>query len=579
MTETQGRSRLYIFTILFFLITVAFFVRLYNLGTYYYTQDDAFHVALSQGPSFGGVIENVFQYDTHPPLSYLFTHFFLLFSQNDLWIRFSVLFPGMVFIICAYFLLSFFVNQTTVLLTLLVPVFGYGTVVMSESIRPYSLLLCFLTIALIILYRGYERKNFLWMYGYGFFMLLSLSTHYGASIFIAAVGTAWFFKMLLDKKSAKEIYVWASIHVSLFLFSLYLYFAFVEKQWFGGAWSTVTIQDWLETGFPQHAGWYYWPVNVIDFFSYISVYGNYFLGLALSAVCIAGIFSFLRERKYEIPLAAFIIIVLNIVLTYRDLYPFFSYRHSLFVLPFVLIFIAKGYEYLSKPVLLGFAKLGLWTSDRITKYVCACVAASFFLVPVTSTLFASDMYRHIAIDEFNITREQYTVMGDLLVSSTTPDDLIVIDTQYNNFFQAKNLNGPTSFFSNELDTISFGGRTLYYVKSPKLLIISLNDLSRLMRLIVQKRTIPPKVFFASLGLNQWTGSYGSLIQYIAMRYSGYLPDRPILENKDTRSVDTLVQLMHDKGAIQDFYFDGNYYGGSAFFSLNREFIEKYMMKD
>jgi uncharacterized membrane protein len=188
------------------ILTLGFILRLINLNQSFWL-DEA-----TQGQLSSLTVSQIWfgrSGDFHPPLYYLFTHFWLQFSRSEIWLRL----PSVIFGLLTVWLVYLFAKRLfpkhsfapfiSAFLLAIAPFHIYY----SQEFRSYSLL-CFL--ATLSMFLFYQKKYF----SLGLVNALLLYTHYAGSFLILTQIIIW---TVYDRKAWKSFLLSQIILFTLFL--------------------------------------------------------------------------------------------------------------------------------------------------------------------------------------------------------------------------------------------------------------------------------------------------------------------------------------------------------------------------
>ena len=232
------------------ILVIGMFIRIWGLWNYAFSPDDAISASVSIGESLHDVWTTL-RYHTYGPLMYGILYGLIKISPDELVLRCISLLPGAALIL-VFFLLGRRVSGTAAGVAMAyLAAFSSGAIQISQVLRPYSMLVLFLSLALwcFISYAITCRQRYL--YGYSLFMLLSIASHYSAVLCFAAIGIVWFSRLLIQRESVKEYYKIALAHLPPLVILILLYVYHISLLNAGGG--VYSQRPYLDAAFSSHA--------------------------------------------------------------------------------------------------------------------------------------------------------------------------------------------------------------------------------------------------------------------------------------------------------------------------------------
>ncbi|MCX5898584.1 MAG: glycosyltransferase family 39 protein, partial [Proteobacteria bacterium] len=171
------------------------FIRIWGLWNYAFSPDEVMLSCVAAADSFSALWEGI-KVQTNAPLMYVLLHLLIMLSKNEMLLRCISLIPGagLIFI---FYLLGKKVSGTVSGITMaFLCAFGYGAVQISQVVRPYSMLLLFLSGALYFFVSCLEKPEKKYLLRYSFCMILARATHYPAVMTCAAIGSTWLLRLV-----------------------------------------------------------------------------------------------------------------------------------------------------------------------------------------------------------------------------------------------------------------------------------------------------------------------------------------------------------------------------------------------
>src|SRR3989344_8830738 len=131
-----------------FIIILAFFLRIINLNQSLWLDEGA-HVIMSQKSLYFIIFERMG--DFHPPLSYIFYHFWLMLGQSEIWLRLLSVIFGLATVFIVYKLTKKLFDEKTALLSAFFLAIAPFHIYYSQEIRMYAMATFFAAISMYYL--------------------------------------------------------------------------------------------------------------------------------------------------------------------------------------------------------------------------------------------------------------------------------------------------------------------------------------------------------------------------------------------------------------------------------------------
>ena len=412
--------------------TAGIFVRIWGLWNYAFSPDEVMLSCVAAADSFSALWEGI-KVQTNSPLMYGILHLLIMFSKNELLLRCISLIPGAGLIFIFYFLGKKISGTVSGVTMACLCAFGYGAVQISQVVRPYSMLLFFLSGALYFFAACLEKPAKKYLYGYSFCMLLATATHYSAVIYFAAIGCVWLIRSIIKKKMSAEYRGVIMAHFPpLALFCLLYFFHISHHLGGGGAYGAIK-ETYLAPLFPQTFSGFI--KNTADLFGYLYFPPAAILFMILSILGIIALW-----RTFRRPLAAAIVLTftVTIVFTILKLFPFGGSRHSIYLFPMVCLLVGASIQYGFDLVRQQAERfLPQLMSERHRAYTgCALVLIVMLSVGiVTLTLKRYDsLRRYSGLGEFPVTRADYDRIMGYLIYNREPRSVVLTNVQTYHYF-------------------------------------------------------------------------------------------------------------------------------------------------
>jgi len=335
---------------------IGLLIRIWDLWNYAFSPDEAMLALVPVGDNLNQVWE-AFKMQTNAPLMYGVIYCLMKISYSDLVIRCMSLIPGALLIIM-FFLLGRTVSGTVSGIAMAyMAAFSSGAILMSEVVRPYSLLLFFLTGALWFFLSYFETREKKYLYGYSLFTVLSICSHYPALIYLAAIVIVWLAHSIIQKKPAKEFAHILIFNLPPFIILSVLYLCHISFH--------IGAEGFIQKIAINHP--YYallFPQTLSDFIRHTYGFFRYLFlppyGTWLMVLAGAGVVSLWRSSRRSIVIIIFSTFMINFALAYLKKYPFGESRHSIYLFPMVAVLtgaaVQSGYNFLTNDIIPFLAK-------------------------------------------------------------------------------------------------------------------------------------------------------------------------------------------------------------------------------
>ena len=403
------------------------FMRIWGLWNYAFNPDEVMLSFVADANSFSSLWEGI-KGQTNAPLMYVVLHLLIMLSKNEMLLRCISLIPGagLIFI---FYLLGKKVSGTVSGITMaFLCAFGYGAVQMSQVVRPYSLLLLFLSGALYFFVSRLEKPKKKYLFGYSLCMLLAIATHYPAVMFFAAIGCVWLLRSIIEKKPPAEYRSLIMAHLPpLALFCILYSFHISYHLGGGGVYGTIK-ETYLAPLFPQT--FLGFMNNIRDFFGYLFLPPYATLSAVLSLLGIIALWNTSRRV-----LAATIVLTfaITIIFTIIKLFPFGGSRHSIYLFPMVCLLVGASAQYGFDAVRQQAERfLPQLTSGRARAGIGWALVLMVMLSvgAVTFKMRQCDfLRRYKGPGEFSVTRADYDRIMGYLVNKRAPRSVVLTNLQ------------------------------------------------------------------------------------------------------------------------------------------------------
>lgn len=418
--------RLVVWIVAAALMSIGVYVRTSGLWAWYFSPDDLLHLEISAGPGLAGVWSNAAD-QMHPPLVFFLLHALEQVTLDERFFRFLPVLPGAAVPVALFFLGRSVCGNVAGLAMTYLAAFSYGAIILSQVIRPYSLLVVLLAAALgcfVAWSRRPERRH---LWGYGLLMGAAMLLHYSAAFVMLAVAGVQVGAAVLGKRLRRETRSILAVHLPLCALLGVLYVVHVSQL--TGLYAAVR-DTYLRPFFPVDAAGY--GRAAAGFFGFHFLDANWGWGCALAGL---GLVALWRRQR---PVAALVVttFAINLSLTWLDRYPFGG-RQSMYLLPLTALLIGAAAQWMFE-----FLRRAL---GRLAEHRLAPAAAGAALlastIPIVGGYARSDFLRRhpnaggYAVAEFPLLRADFEAAMTLLRTQVRPGDAILANRQTGHYFR------------------------------------------------------------------------------------------------------------------------------------------------
>ncbi|MBW2989038.1 glycosyltransferase family 39 protein [Candidatus Woesearchaeota archaeon] len=200
--------------LLFAIIIIGLFLRLYNINLADISYDEAVTITLSKKPLFKPLIEANLKYDAHPPLYFLLMHFWP--DSSSLWpFRLMSVIFSTITILMVFLIANEIFDEKTALASALLVSLSSLHIEMAQFIRFYSFFACLISISFYFLLKAIKGdKGIFWVIYSIMTILCFYADPYTLFYFIAASMIIFFWK---DKGILKKGII---CHSAIFIVSI-----------------------------------------------------------------------------------------------------------------------------------------------------------------------------------------------------------------------------------------------------------------------------------------------------------------------------------------------------------------------
>ena len=451
-----GWSNLALFALV---IIGALFVRIAGLGEYEFSDDELWHLSVSNQENLWQLIKYNFIYEIHPPLSYIIWHLALQISDHELWIRMPGIIAGLCLIPSAFLFGKRYIGLYGGYFLAFIFAFSPFLVTMSVVIRAYPFMMLALIWAAIFVHQYCHdsdisaRKKA--MIGYGICCFLAIELHHASCFAIASLGFILMYHNIREKNK-KDFIIFAIIHGVLL--ALVLGYVYILKVYFGfeginGYFSGKEFSQY----FLKYVNLFFVFTSVLEKGEVANIVSVLSLVIFLSSP-----YLLIRKRKFLLLNIVFTPLIFLIITDYLGLYPFSSTnRNNLFL----ILSVSVSYGYFGASVV--NATLSRLDNDRIRLF---CKILGVLLVVASISYFACNHFmRHVYDNcrEFANAKLDRKILNEKIHSLNKTDNIFVT-TPRNMWYWKYFHNGDSNitYISEHLSKFEDQGLVIYFESSP-----------------------------------------------------------------------------------------------------------------
>ncbi len=337
MINAPSKSKYFYFLGLFPLLCLVIYIWVWGLEDFYFVLDNAIHLVLAKEAGWN-VVEHL-RREPHPPLFYAILKLFMeIFgTRNPLMLRACSLLAGILAVVVSYFFGkkltgSHWVGFVVAYLLVTSPL----VTSLSQALRNYSLLL-FLLLSIFLCLQ--EEKPVLkhWIV-LAFLILLSTFTHYSSILLLPSYLFLFFSKPITKwhkiKQSPLQL-VW----VFFLIANAFLTYGMVMIRP-----DSTSGEDTHIASLKSVVGQDIFRLGPVLWFFLKEVFGN---NTSWLVACLGG-WGFIRlivERKRDLIILTVGPVLIGILFSLTNSYPMTSERHSIYLVPSILIAIIWGLKW------------------------------------------------------------------------------------------------------------------------------------------------------------------------------------------------------------------------------------------
>ena len=272
--------------------------------------------------------------NSHPPVISILLWCMSLVSLDMIWLRMLPLAAGVAAIAGTYLMGREFVGKAAGIVGAFFIALSPAAIEQSVLVRPYTLLLAFVTFGLAALARWLRTRD-KGLIAFSVWMSLAVGTQFSAFFIVAALGVGLAAMFVRHSFSAAEVKALAMAFIPVVLVILFLFFFQIRPKLLGKEIQLDAMSTWL-SHFLIHATADIW-------FYYLGTW-VYFVGYSLAGcAAIVSVAALLLGtwRRVPIVFCSVILLAVAVVMSAIAQYPFGPTRHSIYLLPFLAVTIGE----------------------------------------------------------------------------------------------------------------------------------------------------------------------------------------------------------------------------------------------
>ncbi len=409
------------------IVIAGVFIRVWGLWDYWLSPDEATYMYAAGAPELAVMYERLLG-EAHPPTLYPLLRLLLELSREVFLLKalFSLL-PGAGIIILVYFLGREVTGEAAGLFASFLAAFGFGPVILSQVIRPYSMAALFVIGALLFCLRSWNGKSRDTAF-YVVLMLFAVCLHYSFALVLAAVSGAWLVRLSLEKRGRGEVSRFIVLHLPLLGAAVLFYCFHISRL--------SSLLDHVVGGYLgpcMHDG----PAGLLQG-AYSLLHYFFYRGGSpvLALLCLLGVYALLRSRRYLL-LGIILLLLISMVLSLLKLYPFCGARQCFYFFPFLALLASGGLQLVISGCWRLYCRLSSGSTEALEarRQMFANIGLAALSVCVVPLLFhyaGFDFLREYGYarnNEFPVKRAVYRGALDHIIENASPEDIIIVPRQ------------------------------------------------------------------------------------------------------------------------------------------------------
>lgn len=440
---------------LLMLAGTALLIRVLNLDGWYFSPDELLHLIVAREKSLVDVWDASLT-QAHPPLMFILLHVMQKLGGGVLWLRSFAVAAGVAAVIMFYAWGRCTMGRTAGLTMAFMAGFGFGPTLLSQVIRPYTLLLLFVSTGLVYLDRYLEKRRRSALGIYLAASFLALLSHYSAAIPVVAAGVVLFARTASGERSREG-------RILLLCHLPHIVLIMLMAVSHGGMLSfyhPLLSRGWLSEFFPDSL--HELILLIVDAHGYFT-YPK--LAVPTSLLALSGALILWQRRQRHWLLYALLCYAASCMLGVLGIYPVGGTRHCLYLLPATAILVAACLDAVAR---CGAALLAPRYGDEMPEVarwllpgVVAVVCLGFLRVASESESLRRMGPRSTI--EFLLRSNHYALIMQHVARLPDSRDVILTDGQTAVYFLYQS-NAPEAMpVAEDIYRVRFGDRDVYYL--------------------------------------------------------------------------------------------------------------------
>jgi|GEM_PF-1811997 len=364
--ERDSETSLTVWCVAAGIILVGLVLRIMLLEVSFLNFDESMHFQAAREATLADTFRAA-RIHTHPPLIFLFYHFWLIFGDSELMLRLPSLLFSIATLVLGFMWLKDLLGPRPALVGLSILTFSILTIQLSVEMRGYSLMLMFIFGALLYQERFLRNHSLGALAVSGCCLALAMLTHYSSAWLILVLGILTPVRAIARTLPRRAVVGWVVLQLILLGICLTLYFGHARRFMGTGLQSQMwsySLQNSSanpETTHPVQLA----MLKVVDFAG--GVMGGP-LGMPMAGLLLFGALVLLRKGyresgsksvAFERSLIVLLPFMIAMLLFSLRIYPLGQTRHSIWLIPFLAAGIsAATIPLLSRP---GFLRVSIVT--------------------------------------------------------------------------------------------------------------------------------------------------------------------------------------------------------------------------
>ncbi|MCA9003637.1 MAG: glycosyltransferase family 39 protein [Planctomycetaceae bacterium] len=362
-SERKNKASWTVWLLVTVIILTGLVFRFMLLNAFLLDFDESMHFQVAREASLYDAW-NASRIHTHPPLAFLFYHYWIALGDSELMLRMPSLLFSIPALIFSFLWFREILGERPALIGLVFLTFSMPMIHLGALMRGYMLLLTFIYAALYLQERFYKTRSLWALAGNCSCLILAMLTHYSTAWLILALGLLGLLRVVSGTFSKRMIVGWVISQFVLLGVCLAFYFGHVHAFLKSTArkdlwefWLTDSAYD-PNTTHPVYLA----MMRVMEFIQYLS--GP--LRIFIIGLLIMGIYMLFKKGvqenrskwvAFERGMLVLIPFMVAMLLFHLRIYPVGHTRHSMWLVPFAGLAVAAGsWPLLKRP---GLIKNGI----------------------------------------------------------------------------------------------------------------------------------------------------------------------------------------------------------------------------